>query len=337
MVGLGGGGATKGGAAEGVVDGALGGGDGARPDGAEVGAFGEVVAEKAVGVLHGAFLVGGVGVGVMKGAADDGLDFGQVEEFAAIIGEEAFHGDDAAARDELAEGAVDGFLGEGGEFGDKIVAGLAFDEDEEAAAFAGGGVDGVHLPVAEGLAGFPSVAIGDVVDEVAGFAGLGGDGVGAAFAAGLAAAEEVVVGDGEQAGVDVVVDGLDADGDAMLFAEVVGGGFRGHAEPADIVGEVLVDDGGDFATWAVLAFAFLTNGLGRAGAVAWEALRQGGAGFWGSGAPTGELIVERRRRKAKALGDPMDGVWLLQLTVVVPNALNDGAVVASQVRSGSLV
>lgn len=149
---------------------------------------------------------------------------------------------------------------------------------------------------------------------------------------GLAVTEEVVVGDGEQAGVDVVVDGLEADGDAILFAEVVGGGFGGHVEFADVVGEVLVDGGGDFATWAVLAFVFLANDLRRAGTVAWEALRQGAAGLGRSGAPTRELIMKRRRRKAEAFGDPMDGVGFLRLTVVVPSALNDGAAVAQGKR-----
>lgn len=137
--------------------------------------------------------------------------------------------------------------------------------------------------------------------------------------------------------MDVVVDGLEADVDAVLFAEVVGGGLGGHAEFADVVGEVLVDDGGDFATWAVFAFAFLANGLGRAGAVAGEALRQGAAGLGGNGAPARKLIMERRRRQADSLGDPTDGVGFLQLTVFVPSALNDGAVIACQMRSGSLV
>ena len=50
--------------------------------------------EKTVSVLDGALLAGGVGVGVVKVTLDNGRDFGDVEELAAVVGEEAFHLDD---------------------------------------------------------------------------------------------------------------------------------------------------------------------------------------------------------------------------------------------------
>ena len=113
LIGLGGGGAVEGSAAKGVVDGALGGGDGARSDFAEVGAFGEVVAEEAVGVLHGAFLPGGVGVGVVEGGVEDAFEGGLVEELASIIGGHGVDCAQGAFGGEAAEGAVDGALADG--------------------------------------------------------------------------------------------------------------------------------------------------------------------------------------------------------------------------------
>ena len=51
-------------------------------------------AEETVRVLDGLLLAGGVGVGVVEVASDNGCDFGDVEELAAIVCEEAFHFDD---------------------------------------------------------------------------------------------------------------------------------------------------------------------------------------------------------------------------------------------------
>ena len=50
----------------------------------EVGALGEPKAEEAVGVLDGAVLPGGVGVGVVDGGAEDAFEGGLVEELAAV-------------------------------------------------------------------------------------------------------------------------------------------------------------------------------------------------------------------------------------------------------------
>ena len=50
------------------------------------GAFGAPGADEAVGVFNGAFLPGGVGVGVVDGSVEDGIEFGLVKELAAVVG-----------------------------------------------------------------------------------------------------------------------------------------------------------------------------------------------------------------------------------------------------------
>ena len=50
------------------------------------GAFGAPGADEAVGVFNGAFLPGGVGVGVVDGSVEDGIEFGLVEELATVVG-----------------------------------------------------------------------------------------------------------------------------------------------------------------------------------------------------------------------------------------------------------
>ena len=67
---------------------------------------------------------------------------------------------------------MDAGLGETRKFRTEVVAGLSFNEDEEATAFTRGGVDGVHLPVAELLALVPDLFVGNIVDEVAFFTSL---------------------------------------------------------------------------------------------------------------------------------------------------------------------
>ena len=72
----------------------------------------------------------------------------------------------------MLQGFVDAGLGEAGAFDTEVVAGPPFHEDEEAAAFASGRVDGVHLPVAELLALTPGLFVGNIVDAVAFFTRL---------------------------------------------------------------------------------------------------------------------------------------------------------------------
>ena len=78
----------------GVVDGGFGYGNAFWPNLAEVGAFGGMEAEETIRVLDGSLLAGGVGVGVVEVASDNGCDFGDAEKLAAIVGEETFHFDD---------------------------------------------------------------------------------------------------------------------------------------------------------------------------------------------------------------------------------------------------
>ena len=66
------------------VEAVLGKDDFRQGDLGEVGALGKSEAEEAVGVLDGAFLPGGVGVGVVDGGAEDAFEGGLVEELAAV-------------------------------------------------------------------------------------------------------------------------------------------------------------------------------------------------------------------------------------------------------------
>ena len=124
----------------------------------EVGALGEPKADEAVGVLDGAFLPGGIGVGVVDGGAEDTFEGGLVEELAAVafrlrLRSVAIGGHDAdraegAFGDETAEGAVDGLLADGAQGAQEDVAGAALEQDEGAAAAGALGDDAVHLPIA---------------------------------------------------------------------------------------------------------------------------------------------------------------------------------------------
>ena len=95
-VGFGGSGTIEGGSAVSVVDSGFGSSNTFGTNFAEVGAFWEVEAEEAIGVLDGTLLTGGVGVSVVQSAVDNRLNLGDVEELAAVVGEEAFHFNDAA-------------------------------------------------------------------------------------------------------------------------------------------------------------------------------------------------------------------------------------------------
>ena len=61
-------------------------GDFAVADAREVGAFAPPKADDAVGLLDGALLVGGVGVGVVDGNTQDLLKLTLVEKLFAIVG-----------------------------------------------------------------------------------------------------------------------------------------------------------------------------------------------------------------------------------------------------------
>ena len=117
----------------------------------EVGALGEPKADEAVGVLDGAFLPGGVGVGVVDGSAEDAFEGGLVEELAAVIGGHGADRAEGAFGDEAAEGAVDGLLADGAQRAQEDVAGAALEQDEESAAAGAPGDDAVHLPIAKAL------------------------------------------------------------------------------------------------------------------------------------------------------------------------------------------
>ena len=155
------------GSGDGVEEG-LGAGDRRRGDLGEVGALGEPKAEEAVGVLDGAFLPGGVGVGVVDGGAEDALEGGLVEELAPIVGGHGAARTEGAFGDEAAEGAVDGLLADGAQGAQEDVAGAAFEQDEESAAAATPGDDAVHLPIAKALAGedFLEKVLNEAVGEM---------------------------------------------------------------------------------------------------------------------------------------------------------------------------
>ena len=88
------------------------------------------------------------------------------EELAAVVGGEGEDRLHLPAADERPEGAQDFELVDAAELGDQIEAGLAFDEDQQAALAVDARDDRVHFPVAElGPAG----KIGPVFDgQVAG-------------------------------------------------------------------------------------------------------------------------------------------------------------------------
>ena len=91
----------------------------------EVGAFGVPAANKAVGILDGAFFPGGVGMRVvdLDGplGAEEGFDGRMVEEFAAVVGGDGQDLDDFAAVDGAPEGPEDFALGDVAELFDNVV------------------------------------------------------------------------------------------------------------------------------------------------------------------------------------------------------------------------
>ena len=125
--------------------------------------FGEPKTKAAAGVFDGAFLPGGVGVGVINGGAEDAFEGGLVEELAAVafrlrlrsvaIGGHGADRAEGAFGDEAAEGAVDGLLADGAQRAQEDVAGAVLEQDEESAATGASGDDAGHLPIAKALPG----------------------------------------------------------------------------------------------------------------------------------------------------------------------------------------
>ena len=74
------------------------------------GAFGAPKAKAAVGVLNAAFLVGGVGVGVVDGGMEELLKEGLVEEFAPVVGGDGEEGVEGVFAHQATQLRGDGLL-----------------------------------------------------------------------------------------------------------------------------------------------------------------------------------------------------------------------------------
>lgn len=146
-----------------MVDEGFDAGDRVGADGREVGAFAEVTSELAVEVFDGAFLPGGIGVGVVDRGVEDAFEGTLVKKLAPMsfrlrlrsvaVGGHGVDRAEGAFGDEATEGAMDGALADGAQLAQENVAGAAFDQDEEPAVAGTPGDDAIYFPIAKALTG----------------------------------------------------------------------------------------------------------------------------------------------------------------------------------------